>query len=71
MLGKLNNDEFAMGSSNETSAYGACLNPWRADDGEPLVPGGLPVALRQRWPRGSVWRQQLPIRAGLSASLPR
>ena len=40
MLGKLNNDEFAMGSSNETSAYGACLNPWRADDGEPLVPGG-------------------------------
>ena len=40
MLGKLNNDEFAMGSSNETSAYGACLNPWRADDGELLVPGG-------------------------------
>ena len=40
MLGKLNNDEFAMGSSNETSAYGACLNPWRTDAGEALVPGG-------------------------------
>ncbi|MEC7594806.1 MAG: amidase, partial [Pseudomonadota bacterium] len=40
MLGKLNNDEFAMGSSNETSAFGVCINPWRADDEEPLVPGG-------------------------------
>ncbi len=30
MLGKLNNDEFAMGSSNETSAYGAVANPWLA-----------------------------------------
>ena len=29
MLGKLNNDEFAMGSSNETSALGPVLSPWR------------------------------------------
>ena len=38
MLGKLNLDEFAMGSSNETSAYGPVINPWRKD--EDLVPGG-------------------------------
>ncbi len=41
MLGKLNMDEFAMGSSNETSYYGSVVNPWRADGSdEPLVPGG-------------------------------
>jgi aspartyl-tRNA(Asn)/glutamyl-tRNA(Gln) amidotransferase subunit A len=41
-LGKLNLDEFAMGSSNQTSAYGAVENPWsRANDPEKrLVPGG-------------------------------
>jgi aspartyl-tRNA(Asn)/glutamyl-tRNA(Gln) amidotransferase subunit A len=40
-LGKLNCDEFAMGSSNETSAYGPCINPWkRKGDNSNLVPGG-------------------------------
>jgi aspartyl-tRNA(Asn)/glutamyl-tRNA(Gln) amidotransferase subunit A len=41
MLGKLNMDEFAMGSSNETSAFGAVVNPWRAEGSDKaLVPGG-------------------------------
>ena len=41
MLGKLNNDEFAMGSSNETSYYGPVINPWRRKDSDAkLVPGG-------------------------------
>ena len=41
MLGKLNNDEFAMGSSNETSFYGEVVNPWRRKGSDaPLVPGG-------------------------------
>ena len=46
MLGKLNNDEFAMGSSNETSCFGPVVNPWRrtsasgAVDTAKLVPGG-------------------------------
>jgi aspartyl-tRNA(Asn)/glutamyl-tRNA(Gln) amidotransferase subunit A len=41
MLGKLNCDEFAMGSSNETSAFGPVLNPWRREGSDlNLVPGG-------------------------------
>ncbi len=39
MLGKLNMDEFAMGSSNETSVYGPAVNPWKIDDRK-LTPGG-------------------------------
>jgi aspartyl-tRNA(Asn)/glutamyl-tRNA(Gln) amidotransferase subunit A len=39
MLGKLNMDEFAMGSSNETSCYGPAVNPWKVD-GRALTPGG-------------------------------
>ncbi|MDQ3074780.1 MAG: Asp-tRNA(Asn)/Glu-tRNA(Gln) amidotransferase subunit GatA [Pseudomonadota bacterium] len=42
MLGKLNMDEFAMGSSNETSAYGQVISPWQRNDGgnTALTPGG-------------------------------
>ena len=42
MLGKLNMDEFAMGSSNETSFFGDVVNPWRRSDGgnAKLTPGG-------------------------------
>ncbi len=42
MLGKLNMDEFAMGSSNETSAYGPVISPWKRSDGgnAALTPGG-------------------------------
>lgn len=40
MLGKLNMDEFAMGSSNETSAFGDVVNPWQTSDGKNLTPGG-------------------------------
>ena len=39
MVGKLNMDEFAMGSSNETSIYGNAVNPWKIDDRD-LTPGG-------------------------------
>jgi aspartyl-tRNA(Asn)/glutamyl-tRNA(Gln) amidotransferase subunit A len=41
LLGKTNNDEFAMGSSNETSHFGPVISPWRRKGSNtPLVPGG-------------------------------
>ena len=40
-VGKLNQDEFAMGSANKNSCYGAVINPWRAKDSDAdLIPGG-------------------------------
>ena len=39
-LGKLNMDEFAMGSANITSAFGNVINPWQANDNKLRVPGG-------------------------------
>ena len=40
LLGKLNNDEFAMGSSNETSFFGEVKNPWKNNNDNFTVPGG-------------------------------
>jgi len=40
MMGKTNLDEFAMGSTNLTSYYGAVKSPWKRKDGKDLVPGG-------------------------------
>ncbi|MEM8695847.1 MAG: Asp-tRNA(Asn)/Glu-tRNA(Gln) amidotransferase subunit GatA [Pseudomonadota bacterium] len=42
MLGKLNMDQFAMGSSNETSYFGNVISPWKRNDGgnTPMSPGG-------------------------------
>jgi aspartyl-tRNA(Asn)/glutamyl-tRNA(Gln) amidotransferase subunit A len=41
LLGKTSNDEFAMGSSNETACFGPVISPWRRrGSAQPLVPGG-------------------------------
>ena len=48
MLGKLNMDEFAMGSSNETSIYGPAVNPWKSKNSDDdLTPGGSSEDLQQ------------------------
>ena len=54
MLGKLNLDQFAMGSSNETSSFGNVISPWRRNNGDtaPLHPVGLRAARPRRSRRG-------------------
>jgi len=68
MLGKTNLDEFAMGSSNETSAFVRCSIPGGPKFQRQLVPGGSSAGLRPRWPPIFAWPPPAPIPAVRSAS---
>ena len=74
MTGKLNMDEFAMGSSNETSHYGAVTNPWKREVSATATelhwfPAVLPVVLQPPWPRIFALARQLLTQAVPSVSL--
>ena len=74
MLGKLNLDQFAMGSSNETSYFGNVISPWRRKDGGHRRRSRRAVhraAARRRSRRGCARRRPAPTPAARSASPPR
>ena len=54
VIGKLNQDEFAMGSSNEASYYGKCKNPWNTDYVPGGSSGGSAAAVSARMAPGSI-----------------
>ncbi|MEA2992685.1 MAG: aspartyl-tRNA(Asn)/glutamyl-tRNA(Gln) amidotransferase subunit, partial [Alphaproteobacteria bacterium] len=65
LLGKTNNDEFAMGSSNETSAFGPVVSPWRRSGSNVHAESGAGVAGTHLVPGGSSGGSAAAVAAGL------